>query len=360
MPSFVFKQRFSKTLFITGQFSLCLIIYSYSALYSPAIYAFEYFQPLPTQALIAADNPQTAEKIQLGKTLFYDKRLSSNRTYSCNTCHNLLTGGDDDRAHSIGIDGTATKRSAPGLWNIGLQTVLYWDGRVDTLEQQARDHLLDKQIMGNTDADALIQRLAKNSNYQKRFAEVFGNKDALTFNNLTKALASFQRALLAPNSPFDRYLDGDEDAVSELAKRGQKIFHEVGCSACHFGVNYAGPAPGPALNKMGDGFYELFPTAAGSKYDSLLDLMSDTGRFGFTGIDREHYMWRVPSLRNIALTAPYFHNGSAKTLRLAVLAMGKAQYNTDLTEDQVDAIVAFLNSLTGELPKVLRTKQASQ
>lgn len=339
--------NFFTTGIITGLISI------YCVVYSNAIHAFEYFQPLPTQSMIAADNPQSAEKIQLGKKLFYDRTLSVNNTYSCNTCHNLLTGGDDDRARSIGIDGSLTMRSAPGLWNIGLQTVLYWDGRVDTLEQQARDHLLDKQIMGNTDATNIMHKLASDNEYKKRFMTAFGDNDPMSFDNLSKALASFERALLAPNSPYDRYLNGDKDAVSELAKRGQKIFHEVGCSACHFGVNYAGPAPGPALNQMGDGFYELFPTAAGSKYDKLLDLMSDKGRFSFTGIKSERYMWRVPPLRNIALTAPYFHNGSAKTLRMAVKAMGKAQYNTDLSENQVDAIVAFLNSLTGQTPEVL-------
>lgn len=332
---------------------ITIILACYCATVSVYTLAFEYFQVLPSESMIAADNPQTKEKIQLGKKLFYDTRLSVNNTYSCNTCHNLLSGGDDDRAHSIAIDGSLTKRSAPGLWNIGLQTVLYWDGRVDTLEQLAKDHLLDKQIMGNPSSAVLMKHLAEDSDYTTRFKKVFGKTNSFTFDNVAKALASFQRALLAHDSPYDRYLNGDNNAVTELAKQGQKIFHEVGCSACHFGINYAGPAPGPALNKMGDGFYELFPTAAGSQYDTLLDLTSDMGRYQFSGKDSEKYMWRVPSLRNIALTAPYFHNGSAKTLRLAVKAMGKAQYNTDLSDEQVDAIIAFLNSLTGQTPKIL-------
>ena len=333
---------------------------------STPVLAFDYYQTLPEKPLLRADNPQTADKIELGRHLFYDKRLSGTNTLSCNDCHNLLTGGDDDRRFSIGPHGKLTKRSAPGLWNIGLQTVLYWDGRVTTLELQAKDHLLDASIMANDNAAALVKRLNGDKDYQREFMRVFGkakngtnqtiNLDTINLDNISKALSSFERSLMAYNSPFDRYLRGDKNAISALAKKGQVEFQNAGCIACHFGANFAGPAPGPYLSKMGDGFYELFPTFKGTSFEKMMHITDDPGRITATKLPGEKYMWRVPPLRNIALTAPYFHNGSASTLRLAVRVMGKTQFNFDLTDTQVDAIVAFLNTLTGEVPVVLRQK----
>lgn len=321
-------------------------------------HAFDYFQPLPEQPLVPADNPLSTAKIALGKQLFYDPKLSLKNTHSCNQCHNLLTGGDDDRAFSPTPDNGLTKRSAPGLWNIGMQTVLYWDGREKTLESQALDHLSDPNIMGfdnvKTLEQLLNQRLTHDKNYRAAFSKAFNEDKGVSLANIAKALASFQRALMAPNSAFDRYLKGDKTALSPAAVIGMREFNEAGCLACHFGTNFAGPAPGPAMT-MGDGFYELFPNILGSSYDKSLHLLDDLGRYEYSKNPAEKRMWRVPPLRNIALTAPYFHNGSAKTLREAVKVMGKTQFNNDLNEDQIDHITAFLRSLTGELPSVLQT-----
>lgn len=317
--------------------------------------AFDYFQPLPEQPMVPADNPLSKTKIELGKRLFYDIRLSKNNSHSCNHCHNLLNGGDDDKAYSTSPDNTTTKRSAPGLWNIGLQTVLYWDGRAKTLESQALDHLADPVIMGFSNTDSLIQRLKGDADYHSAFANAFNEKQPINLNNLAKALASFQRALMAPNSAFDRYIRGDKTALSAAAVKGMQEFNDAGCLACHFGTNFAGPAPGPAL-KMGDGFYELFPNNLGSQYDRSHQLTKDLGRYEYSKNPDEKYMWRVPSLRNIALTGPYFHNGSAKTLREAVTIMAKTQFGNKLSDEQLDNITAFLRSLTGEVPEVLREK----
>jgi len=322
-------------------------------IHTPLAQAFDYFQPLPAQPMMPPDNPQTEAKIVLGKQLFYDNQLSEKRSHSCNHCHNLLTGGDDDKAYSTTPENARTKRSAPGLWNIGLQTVLYWDGREKTLESQALDHLRDPAIMGFSDISALEQRLKGDAGYRKAFSEAFEQDPAVNLTNIAKALASFQRALLAPNSAFDRYITGDKSALSEAAIKGMQEFNDAGCLACHFGTNFAGPAPGPAL-KMGDGFYELFPNNLGSQYDQSHELTKDLGRYEYSKIPDEKYMWRVPSLRNIALTAPYFHNGSAKTLREAVKIMAKTQFGNELSEEQIDNISAFLRSLTGEVPEVLR------
>lgn len=314
--------------------------------------AFDYFQVLPDKPLEPSNNPVTAEKAELGKRLFFDVALSKSNNFSCNHCHNVYGGGDDDQAFSIGYNSQTTLRSAPALWNIGLQTVLYWDGRSTSLEEQTKDHLLDKAIMAISKQE-LLQRL-KDLGYQNDFKKAFGT-DSITLSRVANAIASFERALMAPNSPFDRYLKGNKNAMSEMAIKGMKAFNESGCLACHFGVNFAGPAPGPAMG-LGDGFYELFPTKRGSIYEQRLNLLVDKGRYEFTKRDDDTYMWRVPPLRNIALSAPYFHNGSATTLEEAIRAMGKAQFDFDLSDETVQQIAAFLRTLTGETPKILSGK----
>ena len=333
---------------------IVLITFTFGFIQSPLSYGFDYFQPLPEKPMVPADNPLTDAKITLGKRLFYDRRLSRDNSHSCNDCHNLLTGGDDDRAYSQGINNTLTKRSAPGLWNIGLQTVLYWDGRVKTLEEQALDHLTDPVVMGNADLKEVAKRVDQDEAYRKAFKKAFPGKHTVSSDHIAKALASFQRALMAPNSAFDRYMKGDKNAMSQMAVKGMQDFNDAGCLACHFGTNFAGPAPGPAM-QMGDGFYELFPNNLGSEYDQEMELTKDLGRYEFSKNPAEKHMWRVPSLRNIALTAPYFHNGSAKTLREAVKIMGRTQFkDRELNDEKIDEITAFLRSLTGELPAVLK------
>jgi cytochrome c peroxidase len=315
--------------------------------------AFEYLQTLPEQPPIPTDNPQSAEKIALGKQLFFDTGLlGADSSISCNSCHNLAEGGDDNHALSHGQAGKHTARSAPSLWNIGFQTVLYWDGRAISLESQALDHLRDPVIAGWPHLGALVDHLNRSEKYQQAFRAAFA-KDKDIFNgisgvNIARALSSFQRSLLARNSAFDRYIAGDQSAISASAKRGIEAFNEAGCLACHFGANFAGPAPGPAL-KMGDGFYELFPNNRGYAVEQKYKLADDLGRFQATGDPDERLMWRVPPLRGIALTAPYFHNGSVATLEEAIRVMGQVQFNKKLSEKDVKNISAFLHSLTGEL-----------
>jgi cytochrome c peroxidase len=314
--------------------------------------AFDYLQPLPDKPLIPENNPLTADKITLGKKLFFDKRLSSSNTLSCNDCHNLNDGGDNNQALAIGDSGKSTHRNPPTLLNIGLQTVLYWDGRSKNLEDQTIDHLQDPHIMGNTKPNTLIERISSDQYYVKAFMNTFKSAHPIKMTHIAQALASFQRALMTPNSPFDNYIKGDKKAISKKAQRGIQIFNDTGCLACHFGVNFAGPAPGPAMG-MGDGFYELFPNNLGSKYDKSHHLIDDLGRYEFSKEPGEKYMWRVPPLRNIALTAPYFHNGSAKTLEEAITIMAKTQTDKVLSKDEIAAVVEFLKSLTGKTPTIL-------
>jgi len=313
---------------------------------------FDYLQPLPEQPLVPKNNPLDDKKIVLGKKLFFDERLSSNGKISCNDCHNLSQGGDNNQAAGTGVSGKPTRRNPPTLLNIGLQTVLYWDGRSKNLEEQTVDHLKDPDIMGNSELKELVNRIGSDGDYVKSFMNTFKSAHAVKLDNIVKALASFERSLMTPDSPFDRYIKGDKKAISAKALKGIQIFNDTGCLACHFGVNFAGPAPGPAMG-MGDGFYELFPNNRGSEYDKSHNLVDDLGRYEFSKEAHEKYMWRVPPLRNIELTAPYFHNGSAKTLEEAVKIMAKTQTNKVLKEDEIAAVVEFLKSLTGKTPAVL-------
>ena len=331
--------------------ALCAVS-AFNPLFIENAMAFDYFQALPEKPLQPKNNPLTPKKAALGKRLFFDVALSKSKDFSCNHCHNVYNGGDDDQAFSVGYNQQVTRRSAPALWNIGLQTVLYWDGRSTSLEEQTKDHLLDQSIMAMNEKE-LMKRLIEGG-YRLDFKKAFGS-NSITLSRVADAIASFERSLMAPNSPFDLYIKGNKDALSDLAIQGMQAFNQAGCMACHFGVNFAGPAPGPAMG-MGDGFYELFPTKRGTEYEKSLDLLSDKGRYEFSKNESEMYMWRVPPLRNIALSAPYFHNGSAATLEDAIKAMGKAQFGFDLSETQIRQIAAFLRSLTGDTPKILRTK----
>jgi cytochrome c peroxidase len=316
--------------------------------------AFDYLQQLPKAPLVPANNPITNAKVSLGKKLFFDPiLLGPNSKISCNSCHILSKGGGDTHALSLGQNGQKTHRSTPALWNIGLQTVLYWDGRSSSLENQTLDHLRDSLISTWSNIGEIISRLEKIPAYRHAFAKAFPGDYSLSGPNLARAMASFERSLMAPNSPFDRYLAGDKNAISASAKRGIQKFNDVGCLACHFGVNFAGPAPGPAM-KMGDGFYELFPTRLGSRYDKKYHLTDDLGRYNYTGLPNERYMWRVPPLRNIDLTSPYFHNGSVTSLEEAVRVMARTQEGVHIPESTVNDITAFLKSLTGMTPRTIQ------
>jgi len=312
--------------------------------------AFDVLQALPESPVIPADNPQTAAKIELGKMLYFDTRLSLMGNLSCNSCHNLSAGGDDDGAIKILSKGEL-KRSAPSVWNVAYMSTYYWDARKTSLESQTVDHLLDTRVMGSVSAKTIEERVKAIPGYKKAFAKAFSINNPINIDNIARAIASFERTLSTPDSDFDRYIKGEKNAISAQAKRGLKLFNDVGCLSCHFGVNFAGPAPGPAL-KMGDGFYELFPNHLGSEYDKKYNLTADVGRYLVTLDRTDTHMWRVPPLRNIALTAPYFHNGSVNNLEEAVRIMGFVQLKNKLDDRDVGDIVSFLKSLTGKQPEI--------
>jgi cytochrome c peroxidase len=311
--------------------------------------AFDFLQPLPAEVPIPHDNPETPAKIALGKQLFFDRRLSLTGTVSCNSCHDLTAGATDDRAVSVGALGKSGRRNAPTLWNTAFQTVQDWDGRARSLEEQLHGHFLDETVMAMPDAAAVERRLAAITGYHKEFAKAFGGDGTPRFDDAVRAIAAFVRTLVTPDSAFDRYIRGDKTALSAEAKQGLNRFRDIGCMSCHFGVNFAGPAPGPAL-KMGDGFYELFPNYLGTDYEKRYHLSDDLGRYDFSHNPGERHMFRLPTLRNIALTAPYFHNGSVASLSEAVRVMGRTELNQTLSDQDTADIVAFLETLTGRLP----------
>lgn len=312
---------------------------------------FRPFQPLPTQPPIPEGNLQSAAKISLGQQLYFDRRLSVNNTLSCNSCHDLMAGGADSRAAlSKGVHGNASARSAPTLWNVAYQTVYFWDGRANSIEEALNEHLTNPIEMGQPNEALLVERLLAIEGYQSQFETVFKKEGGLNYENVTRALASYIRTLVTTGSAFDRYLEGDKTAISAKAKKGFHDFIEVGCASCHFWVNLAGPVPGLSF-QMGEGFYELFPNYPDTAEEKQYGLADDLGRYYITSDETDKRMWRVPVLRNIELTRPYFHNGSVATLEEAVRVMAVTQLDRKLKPREIDRITVFLKTLTGDFPE---------
>jgi cytochrome c peroxidase len=303
------------------------------------------FKALPDAPPIPADNPQTPEKIELGKMLFFDPRLSMDGTISCNSCHNVMFHGGDGRPVGAGIHGQRGGRGSPTVWNSAYLTVQFWDGRAASLEEQALGPLINSVEMGMTSHDLVITRIKQIPGYIQAFKKVFPKFNQPTIQNAAKAIAAYERTLITPNSPFDKYMKGNKKAMSKQQIRGMKLVDEIGCTSCHAGATFAGEGL-----KMGEGNFQPFPQIPGSKYDKMYDITADLGRFEVTKKDDDKNHWRVPTWRNVAITAPYFHNGKVKTLDEAVRVMAKTQLDMDLKENQVADIVAFLNALTGEFP----------
>jgi len=287
-------------------------------------------QPLPAEAPQPDDNPGTPERIDLGHRLFFEPKLSRSGVISCNTCHVVGAGGVDSREVAIGEGARTGPRNSPTVFNAAFLAAQFWDGRAPTLEEQAKGPIQAHVEMDLTPEEA-VQRL-RDTGYEPLFQEAFpGEENPVTFDNIANAIAAFERTLITPNAPFDRYLAGDTTALSAQQKQGLALFQDAGCVGCHNGV------------VLGGNGYAAFSHVEGS---------SDIGRAAVTGREEDEYVFRIAPLRNVALTAPYFHDGSAATLHEAVSIMGEVQLNRRFTEDEIDALVAFLESLTGEIPLV--------
>lgn len=297
---------------------------------------------LPAAAPVPADNPMTPEKIELGRQLFFDPRFSSTGTVSCNTCHNLMLGGDDNRPTSMGVHGRTGPRNAPTVWNAAFHASQFWDGRAASLEEQAKGPVVANVEMGMSDLEQAIARVRMIPGYRESFARVFGGDEPVTVEHAAKAVAAFERTLITADSPYDRWARGDAQAMTPQQVRGLETFDRLGCTGCHQPPTFSGPA-------KPRGHFAVFPFHDGP-YVERFGLGDDPGRHGVTGRESDRHKYKIPTLRNVALTAPYFHNGRVERLDQAVRIMAASQLNERLAEDTVADIVAFLHALSGGFP----------
>ncbi|MBD3894417.1 c-type cytochrome [Halomonas sp. ML-15] len=286
------------------------------------------FEPLPYLPPIPASNSLTEEKVELGNMLFFEPRISSSGVISCATCHNPALGWTDRIPRATGHDGQIGERNTPTVLNSGFLESQFWDGREPDLEGQALGPI-EADVEMAMDLDQALERLRDFPLYHEKFAEAYPDQDdPITADNLAHALASFQRTLNTPNSPFDRYLHGDLDALSEQEKRGMVAFVDNGCAACH---------SGPAFTDSN--FHRI--QVPGS---------TDVGRYEVTGEESDKYRFRTPTLRNVGVTYPYMNNGATETLEEAVAIMGTEMLGREFEEEKINDITAFLHTLTGEMP----------
>lgn len=294
------------------------------------------FKPLPSTVPALADNVVTPEKIELGKALFFDPRLSASGVFSCYSCHNLTTGGDDNLETSIGHGWQKGPRNSPTVLNAVFNEAQFWDGRAADLAAQAKGPIQAGVEMANT-PEQVVDTLNSMPQYVSMFQTAFAADDAVSFDNMAKAIEAFEATLITP-APFDAYLNGDAGALGEDQKAGLELFIDKGCVACHAGINVGG-----------EGY---FPFGLIEKPGADILPEGDKGRFAVTDTVDDEYVFRASPLRNIALTAPYFHSGKVWDLKVAVQIMAESQLGDELTDEEADQIVAFLDSLTGTMPEV--------
>ncbi|OYD80505.1 cytochrome C biogenesis protein CcsA [Azospirillum brasilense] len=269
--------------------------------------------------------------VELGKKLYFDPRLSKSGFISCNSCHNLSMGGTDNLKTSIGHNWQQGPINSPTVLNSSLNVAQFWDGRALTLQEQAGGPIANPGEMGSTHALA-VEVLRSIPEYQKEFGEVFG-ETKITIEEVTKAIAAFEETLVTPNSRFDQWLKGDKKALTTVELEGYELFKDSGCTACHNGSAVGGNT----FQKMG--VVEPYKTNNPAE-----------GRIAVTKEEADRFNFKVPTLRNVALTYPYFHDGEAATLSDAVDVMGRIQLGKKFSTDENAKIVAFLKTLTGNQP----------
>jgi cytochrome c peroxidase len=291
-----------------------------------------FFKPLPDAMPAPKDNPTTAPRVTLGKMLFFEPRLSKTNTISCNSCHNLATGGVDNLPTSMGHLAQFGPRNSPTVLNAGLQIAQFWDGRAASLEDQAKGPILNPLEMAMPDVEMVLSRIRTIPEYADLFKQAFpGEKDPITYDNIAKAIAAFERTLLTP-SRFDDFLKGKADALTATEKQGLSVVIAKGCIACHNGVG------------AGGAMYQKFGIRERYEYSD------DHGRYNVTKNEQDKYFFKVPIWRNVTRTAPYFHDGSIWDLKEAIRIMGRLQLGANLTDTEVDQIAAFLHSMEGRIP----------
>ncbi|MGB3225774.1 MAG: cytochrome-c peroxidase [Desulforhopalus sp.] len=296
------------------------------------------FEPIPFGMPELPNNPATTDKIDLGKALFFDPRLSRSGLISCNTCHNVGMGGDDFQETSTGHGWQRGPRNSPTVLNAVFNIAQFWDGRAEDLKEQAKGPVQASVEMNNT-PEGVLRTLNSMPHYQEMFALAFPGQEApVTFDNMAAAIEVFEATLITPDSRFDRLLRGEEKALSEFELKGLEVFMEKGCAECHNGIN------------MGGHDYYAFGVMETPASDIISD---DKGRFVVTNLQEDEYVFKSPTLRNIALTPPYFHSGKVWPLPEAVRIMSSAQLGIQLDEQEVASITAFLQTTTGIQPYIV-------
>ena len=294
--------------------------------FSVALFAEVLIEPIPETIDV---HPA---KVKLGKKLFSDPILSKKDDISCATCHILQSGGDDNMKFSFGEGGKKGSINSPTVHNSVFNFRQFWNGRAKDLKEQAKGPIENPVEMANTLENA-AKKLKGDATYSAMFEKIY--PDGVTVGNMLDAIAEYEKALITPNAPFDKYLNGEKKAISDEAERGYGLLVSKGCILCHHGVNVGGNL----YNKFGI-FHE--------------SNSSDLGRYDITGRVEDKYVFKVPSLRNVELTEPYMHDGSVKTLRDAVLVMTQYQLGREMTAQEIDDIVAFLRSLTAPIPPLAK------
>jgi cytochrome c peroxidase len=289
------------------------------------------FSALPARMDIPAE-PATASQIDLGRMLYYETRLSEGHDVSCNSCHPLNGFGADGRRVSFGHKGQQGSRNSPTVYNAAAQVAQFWDGRAPTVEEQAKGPILNPAEMGMSGTAAVLDHLRNSAEYRAAFAAAFpGESDPVTYDNVGRAIGAFERGLVTP-SRWDAFLHGDTTALTDQERRGAKTFVAAGCTACH-----AGPLVGGQVFQKA-GVASAWPIAA------------DSGRYAVTHQAADLFVFKVPTLRNVEMTGPYFSNGSVASLDSAITLMGRYQLGVALNAGQVADIHAWLRTLTGTIP----------
>ena len=296
------------------------------------------FKPIPSEPPALKQNVLSPERIELGKMLYFEPRLSKSWLISCNTCHNLGMAGVDMVETSLGHGWRKGPRNSPTVFNAVFNVAQFWDGRAADLKEQAKGPVQASVEMNNSPG-RVVETLQSMPEYVAAFEKAFPKEAApVSFENMARAIEAFEATLLTPDAPLDEYLRGDENALSEEEKHGLTVFMDKGCASCHNGINIGG-----------NGYY---PFGVVEKPGAVLLPPEDEGRFKVTQTATDKYVFRAPPLRNVVLTPPYFHTGEVWALRQAVAIMGSTQLGSDLADEEVTAIVTFLGTLTGTQPEV--------
>lgn len=301
--------------------------------------AAELFEVIPRAAEPPSGRPVTRAKVDLGAMLFFDPRMSVSGVFSCQSCHNIGMGGTDALETSIGHGWQQGPRNSPTMLNAVFNAAQFWDGRADDLAEQAKGPVQAGVEMNNT-PENLIETIQSMPGYVEAFEAAFpGEENPITFDNFALAVEAFETTLVTPNSRFDQWLMGMDGAMTDQEKRGLRSYIDAGCSACHAGVNFGGQ--------------EYYPFGLVEAPDTEVRPEGDVGRYAVTETAEDQYVFRAAPLRNVALTAPYFHSGKVWSLEEAVKIMANAQLGTELAEEQAQDITAFLGTLTGEQPQIV-------